>query len=46
MWGLVLSGGQSEITLQVGSDSIRIAAVPAHSQLTVGIKDDSLKLAQ
>jgi hypothetical protein len=46
MWGLVLSSGESEITLAVGSDSIRVAAIPAHSQLTVGIKDDLLKLAK
>jgi hypothetical protein len=46
MWGLVLSGGQAEIMLEVGSDSIRVAAVPAHSQLSVGIRDDSVQLSK
>jgi hypothetical protein len=46
MWSLVLSGGKAEIVMPVGSSDIRVAAVPAHSSLNVGIKTDSIQLAR
>lgn len=45
MWGLVLSAGKAEIVLEVGSSDLRVAAVPAHSGLNVGIRTDSIQLA-
>ena len=46
MWGLVLSGGKAEMVMQVGSSEVRVAAVPAHSALNVGITTDSIQLAR
>jgi hypothetical protein len=46
MWGLVLSSGNSEMVMHVGSSELRVAAVPAHSGLNVGISADSIRLAR
>jgi hypothetical protein len=46
MWSLVLSSGAPEITMDVGSDVIRVAAVPAHSSIGVGLSTDSIQLAR
>lgn len=45
MWGLVLSSGGSEIAMNVGSEEVKVAAVPAHSTLRAGIATDSIQLA-
>lgn len=46
MWGLVLSRGHAEIVMPLGSGELKVAAVPAHSALNVGVKHDSIQLAK
>jgi hypothetical protein len=47
MWGLLLSAGKPELRMDVGPGAIlRVAAVPAHSALNVGISGDSIQLAR
>jgi hypothetical protein len=46
MWALVLSKGQPEIVFDLGPETMRVSATPAHSQLNVGVRDDSLQLSK
>lgn len=44
MWGLLLANRQPSIQLELGSDSLVIGAVPAHSQIAVSVGEDSVRL--
>ena len=44
MWGLFLANRQSAIELHLGSERLRIGAVPAHSWIGVGVSEDTVRL--
>jgi hypothetical protein len=43
MCALVLSKGRPEIMFDLGPEAMRVSTTPAHSQLHVGVRDDSLQ---
>ena len=44
MWGLFLANRQPAIELHLGSERLRIGAVPAHSRIGVSMSEDTVRL--
>ena len=44
MWGLFLANRQSAIELHLGSERLRIGAVPGHSWIGVSVSEDTVRL--
>jgi hypothetical protein len=44
MWGLLLANRKQSIQFDLGSDALTIGPVPAHSQISVSVSEDSVRL--